>query len=58
MNKPSKEDVLYVFDELIHNCEGAMMAAKGGDYLHNFSFLLQEKIRQLRNDFEYYADHE
>jgi hypothetical protein len=58
MRNPSKEDILSVFDSLIDNCEGAVMAAKGGDYLHNFAFLLQEKLRVLQHDFTYYGNDE
>lgn len=37
---------------LIHTLEG-VMRANIGDYLHNFAFLMQEKIRSLRDDFQY-----
>lgn len=56
MRNPSKEDILSVFHNLIDNCEGAVMAAKGGDYLHNFAFLLQEKLRGLEQDFIFYCE--
>ncbi len=40
-------DLIANLEELIIKCEGAMMAAKGGSYLHNFAFMIQEEIRQL-----------
>ena len=52
MRDVSKADVIYVMQELIDNCEGAIMAACSGDYLHNFSFMLQEKLRHLKDDIE------
>ena len=52
MKNASKVDILFVMQELIDNCEGAIMAAKPGDYLHNFSFTLQEKLHALRYDIE------
>ena len=56
MRNPSKEDIIHVFHNLIDNCEGAIMSAKGGDYLHNFAFLLQEKLRSLEQDFIDYCE--
>jgi hypothetical protein len=56
MKNPSAEDILSVMQNLIDNCEGAVMAAKSGDYLHNFAFLLQEKLRVLEQDFKYYFE--
>ena len=53
MRNCTKEDILFAMQELIDNCEGAIMAAKSGDYLHNFAFMLQEKIRVLRDDIQY-----
>lgn len=50
MRNWSKQDVLFVMQQLIDNCEGAIMAAKGGDYLHNFSFRLQTKLQKLKDE--------
>ncbi len=42
-----RRDFIYKLEELVTKCEGAMMAAKGGSYLHNFAFEIQEELRQL-----------
>lgn len=47
-----KEDIICCLTEAIANCEGAIMAAKGGDYLHNFAFMIQEKLRSLKTELE------
>ncbi len=52
MKDMNKEDVLFVFQELIDNCEGATMAAKSGSYLYNFAFMLQDKLRTLKDNIE------
>lgn len=53
MRQCSKDDIIFVMQELIDNCEGAIMTASCGDYLHNFAFTLQEKLRTLRDNIEY-----
>lgn len=48
----SKKDICCVLEDLINYCEGAIMAATAGDYLHNFAFIMQEKIRALRAEID------
>jgi hypothetical protein len=52
MKEISKEDILFVMQELIDNCEGAIMASINDDYLYNFACKIQEKIRILKSDFK------
>lgn len=52
MKDISKQELLAVVKELIQNCEGAVMAASSRDYLHNFAFMLQQKLRSFENDLE------
>lgn len=41
------DEILDEIKRLIERCEGAVMAVRGGDYLHSFSFCMQEKLRRL-----------
>ncbi len=41
------EDLIRALEELIMNCDGALMAAKNGDYLHNFACDIKTALRQL-----------
>lgn len=42
-----RRDLIYKLEELVTKCEGALMASKGGSYLHNFAFCIQEEIRYI-----------
>lgn len=53
MNKEFATDLVKQLNDMIQHCEGAMMAAKGGDYLHNFSCMIQCKLRDVRDQIGY-----
>lgn len=44
--------ILAKLDKAIAYCEGAMMVGKGGDYLHNFAFCIQDKLITILHDME------
>ncbi len=51
--KVTFEDIVFDLNELIQNCEGALMSSRGGKSLHNFAFCIQERLRTLKTDINW-----
>lgn len=58
MKNKNIDEIMEQIKSLQEYCEGAMMAAKNGDYLHNFSFCIQERLRIIECDLHYLKDEE
>ncbi len=48
----TNKEIIELLDELIGNCEGAIMASRGGTYLRNFAFMVQERLRSIALEIE------
>ena len=48
----TNREIIELLEELVQNCEGAVMASRGGTYLHNFAFMVQERLRSIALEIE------
>lgn len=58
MGSEELKDLIEDLQKLCYYCEGAMICSRGGKYLHNFSFTIQDQLMQMITEIEYHIENE